>query len=203
MAGIPAQCTICGLIFVNPQLIDVGENAGITVSGIGTFCPKCGGYAFMAEGLFENAAGIMRVSNAPPRTIAIVKALQTALKASIAGAGDDEVLADLASISPEIENAIRHVRTGRDVALSVVLFAMLTTCVSNTKVSVNLDVNQLVDQFYSSVSSSGQLETPYKIMRHQEPAQKILPNRQQRRQQAHEAKKKSPKPAPPALKKRR
>src|SRR4051812_9814724 len=97
--GIPAHCNDCGAFFISP-MIGMAAGATVTLSNMGTNCPNCGGSASFLDGTFDFVGNALRISNPSPRALAILSALQEALRAANAGKPVEEAVAPLQNVSP-------------------------------------------------------------------------------------------------------
>jgi hypothetical protein len=137
---VPAHCSHCGLIFP----VNFGFVQSLTLNNVRVWCPGCKNYAHTVDGTFDFVGNAIRVSNAPPRTIAILQVLQTALSAAQKGEPDARVLDKIKDASPELAEEIQKVTASSGRSLLVVLLLMVGNCSTTTNTSLNW--NQLVDQ---------------------------------------------------------
>src|SRR4051812_4973923 len=101
MAGLPAHCANCGLVFES-AFLNVTNSESVTFQNIAVSCPRCGGMAKAIDGTFDFVGNTIKVHpGAPPRTVAILKVLQTALREAEAGA-EDKAVKTIAEKSPAL-----------------------------------------------------------------------------------------------------
>ncbi|MDI1264515.1 MAG: hypothetical protein PS018_14765 [bacterium] len=185
MAGVPAHCDNCGIVF-NSSAFEVGPAAlEVTISGIDVICPNCGSDAHLIDGTFDFVGNAIKVLAAPPRTIEILKALQAALRAAEAGEPEEKVLAHIEKESPELAKAAKTAAKGGRHLLVGALLLLAAQCSVN--VTSTLDVNELVDQVHVYVTGSSPYPTKVPPSQASPPGRKAGPNREQRRQQEHQS----------------
>jgi hypothetical protein len=193
MTGVPAHCPHCGSIFIS-SLISFGPGATLTINNVGVSCPFCGQMANAVDGTFDFVGNFVRVKNAPPRSIAILQLLQSALAAAQKGEPDAKVLDRIKTASPELAKEIQKATVAGGKPLIAVLLVLLA---GNCSMSANtsLNWNQLVDQ--ARVYATG--GDPYPGLGNS--AEKPKMNRQQRRSQERQTRKQKPPLARPHPKK--
>jgi hypothetical protein len=106
MQIVPAHCSHCGLIF----LMNFGFVQTLTLNNVRVGCPHCKNYAQTVDGTFDFIGNAIRASNAPPRTIAILQILQSALAAAQSGEPDAKVLDKIKDASPNWPRKSRRLR---------------------------------------------------------------------------------------------
>jgi DNA-directed RNA polymerase subunit RPC12/RpoP len=74
MAKPPAKCTRCGHVFP-VAAISISNSVNITLSDLGTDCPRCGGPAFVGEGTFDAEGEELKLIKGPPETKAMLERL--------------------------------------------------------------------------------------------------------------------------------
>jgi hypothetical protein len=193
MTGVPAHCPHCGRIFIS-SLIGFGPGTTLTLNNVGVSCPFCGQIANAVDGTFDFVGNLVRVQNAPPRSIAILQVLQSALIAAQKGDPDAKVLEQIQEASPELAKEIQKATvTGGRPLLPVLLLLLAGSCSTTTNTSLNW--NQLIDQ--ARVYATG--GDPYPGLVNSEEKPKM--NRHQRRSQERQTKKQPQRPEPPSSKK--
>jgi hypothetical protein len=106
MAGVPAHCPHCGRVFVS-SLINFGPGTTLTLRNVGVSCPFCRQIANAVDGTFDFVGNLIRVQNAPPRSVAILQVLQSALLAAEKGEPEAKVLGTIKEASPELAEQIQ------------------------------------------------------------------------------------------------
>jgi hypothetical protein len=189
MVGIPAHCPHCGRVFVS-SAFSFGLAATVVLENNKTNCPFCGKTADIVDGTFNFLGNVVQVTNAPPRTIAIIKVLQAALNAAQQGEPDTKVLDKIKDASPELADQIQKATVASGKPLVGLLLLLLA---GNCSIATNTspDWNQLVDQV--RVYATG--GDPYPGLGNS--AEKTKMNRHQRRSQERQTKKKLQQPEPP------
>jgi hypothetical protein len=188
MTGLPAHCSHCGLFFIS-NLFQVENSTDITFKDIGVSCPRCGKMANGIDGTFDFVENAIRVKQAPPKTLEILKALQDAVASAMAGADENTIVEELQRKSPEFaELASLTLQKSGLVSLIFLLVYLLTSCSAN--IDQTLDWNKLVDQAHVYITGSD----PYPLgeTRTQGQATDEHPqhmSKQQRRQQERQSKK--------------
>lgn len=201
MEGLPARCTRCGRTFLVPNLI--GGDVDVAVSHGNARCPSCGGLARIGDGRFAVRGRNVRPLAVPDLTQSMIDDLhRIAERARDTDITADEILAEIADVSPEFADRLREREPSRWV-LILLLVWLLKSCSLN----VTVDVNRLYDQAVSAAEghdpeqhldrlppppetptpySPGQPEFPPATMGDQPPGQ---PSRQVRRREQRLARK--------------
>jgi hypothetical protein len=143
MAGPPCKCTQCGHVFQTGQ-IEIGPNvAGVTFQGCATDCPKCGGRAHIADGTYSSTRDRLRLDVGPLKTLGIINELnRLAEKARAEHLSAEEVLAELADISPDLAKKLKSIGPWPVVGLAILLFWL----VKSFSLDLHVDVNWLIDE---------------------------------------------------------
>lgn len=95
----PAFCPSCGLIFSSP--IAVGNVTGLTLAGVRTNCPRCGGTAELPDGTYDVTEDTIHVLAGSELTRNRMLRLSEILEAARAGEmTDDETIDAVADVSP-------------------------------------------------------------------------------------------------------
>jgi hypothetical protein len=190
MQIVPAHCPHCGLIFP----VNFGYVQSLTLNNVRVGCPSCKNYAQTVDGTFDFVGNAIRVRNAPPRTIAILEVLQSALAAAQKGEADSKVLAKIKKASPELAEEIQKATVSSGTPLLALLVTLMVgNCSMTTNTSLNW--NQLIDQVWVYATKAA----PYPNLGG--PAETPKINRQQRRSQERQTKKQPQQPEPPPPKK--
>jgi hypothetical protein len=100
-----AVCKKCGLVF-NSNIISGGPNTTITISNVGTNCPRCNGDATILDGTFNfDSNGNVNLVSGPPLTRKIVSAIKTLVeKAKKESFTKEKFIEEANKISPEAGN---------------------------------------------------------------------------------------------------
>jgi hypothetical protein len=135
---IPAVCKKCGLVF-SPPAIDAENVVGLTVSGVATNCPQCGGVAQLIEGKFNVRDGLFEIISAPDMTEGVLRRLGLLLLESV-GADEepDEIANRVESESPSLARWIREV--AREWSKPVLL--LILSAIANALVTRGVDAIQ-------------------------------------------------------------
>lgn len=102
----------------------------------------------MAEGIdgtFDFVGNAIRVSNAPPRTIELLSALQGALRKAEQNKPAAEVISEIEQTSPELASAIQKKVSSTG---AHILAGLLVTLLAGCSMSTTLDLNVLLDQIH-------------------------------------------------------
>jgi hypothetical protein len=119
-------------------LINFGFVQTLTLNNVRVKCPACEKYAQTVDGTFDFVGNAIEVRNAPPRTIAILKVLQSALAAAQMGEADSKVLAKIKKASPELAEEIQKVTVSSGMSL---LALLVTLMVGNCSMTTNTSLN--------------------------------------------------------------
>lgn len=162
MAGPPARCLNpqCGYVFELTNLFGgSGPIAIIEMRGNSTRCPRCGSSAHMADGVYEYSDGTLKLKHGPPLTRSMINELAAiangARKKTIE---TEELLAEIAGVSPELADKLREHSLSYFV---IVLF--LVWLIKSVSLDITVDVNKLIDQARGTAtgnSTPSVLETP-------------------------------------------
>jgi hypothetical protein len=140
---LPAHCANCGTLFLSSYAL--GPSLGTTFRNNFDGCPNCGMMAKTIDGKFDFVDNVLKIVDAPPRTIEILRILQAALDDAQRGKPAEEVIADIEKKSPVLGSALgAAIRKWGSVALSGILLSLAASCSMNT----SLDWNQLADQVH-------------------------------------------------------
>ena len=141
MADLAVACRRCRKHFLVPNLI--GGHGGILIMrGNTTACPECGGPAEILDGDFELKNDRMIFLGGPPATKVILEGLeQIAAKARAEDLTAEEILAEVADISPELTKKLTSKKLGPAI-LILVLLLLVRSC----SLDITVDVNELIDQ---------------------------------------------------------
>jgi hypothetical protein len=97
MSGTPAKCTNCGFEFLDQKEIRIQGAAAVSLSNIALSCPKCGGAAKMADGVFSyDQFGTPTIVQALPETHLLFDRIYKALRDAKPSRSDVEALLELA-----------------------------------------------------------------------------------------------------------
>jgi plasmid stabilization system protein ParE len=144
--------------------------------------------ARMIDGTFDFIGDAITVRAAPARTIAILTALQGALRAAQGGQKETEVVDELRKASPEFAAVAQTaISKGGLHTLIVLLVLLLANC--SMKLDQTLDWNRLIDQAFQYLGGETPAGPERKEASQSEPEQPPKLSRQQRRQQERQSKK--------------
>ena len=77
---VPASCPSCRALFASRALHIGGNVKNVTLIGNKETCPFCGGWAYLADGVFDVADNILSVVAAPNVTRQMLAAFGAAVK---------------------------------------------------------------------------------------------------------------------------
>jgi len=184
--------------------IDAGVS-GITIVGCTVDCPRCGGRAVIGDGTYSNVGDELRLDAGPLSTRSIISELNRIAKnAQEKRLTTDEVLAEIADVSPELATKLKGIGSWPVVGIVLLLFWLVKSVTLDLKV----DVNWLIDQAWHIAHGQdpeSHLDTapppfpepPTPVQPKQTPfdppvlAAQMAPNRHARRRAASEAKRKA------------
>lgn len=140
MAGPPCRCSNCAFVFETP-LIEVAP--GIIIQGCAVECPRCGGPAVIGDGTYSNVRDELRLDAGPLSTRAMIDELnRIAKKAREKNFTAEEVLAEIADVSPELATKLKGLGPWPVVGIMLLLFWL----VKSVNLDLRVDVNWLIDQ---------------------------------------------------------
>ena len=162
MKGLPAHCSSCGLVFLAPNLI--GGSASVHMSGNSTNCPRCGGRAAIGDGNYqlENSrvvgfAGPAFTKLMLDRLHSVAERAKQRVKQGTAEV--EEILAEVADVSPELAQRLRSKHNLPIFVLILLLIWML----KSVELNVTVDFNHLLDQahhIYQGEDPESHLDDP-------------------------------------------
>jgi hypothetical protein len=124
MPQLPAYCPRCQIVFPSP--INVTNAKNITVRNSGTNCPRCGGYAELASGVFNATQDAIEVLSGPDSTRAIVEAFKGITERLKQGEiSKDQAIKEAEEISPKYATVLAAFTGGGATALNM-LISLLT-----------------------------------------------------------------------------
>jgi hypothetical protein len=143
MAGPPCECINCGFVF-STSLIEIGPNVtGITFQDCSVSCPKCGSLAQIGDGTYNSVGGALALIAGPSSTAKLLKQLsRIASEAHTNKLTAQEVLAEIADVSPDLANKLRGIGSWPTVGLILLLFWI----VKSVSFDLKVDFNWLIDQ---------------------------------------------------------
>jgi hypothetical protein len=153
MTGTVAQCESCGCIFDTPDLFKAAPGVTMYFEGLSTLCPLCGGYAKIGDGAYlAGPDGQLDFVAGPPLSVAMANALRSvAQRARQTGAKAEEILAEVADISPELASKLRS----RWPLPAFAIILILLWLIKSVELSVTVDLNKLIDQAYHLSEEEG------------------------------------------------
>ena len=143
MAGPPCKCTSCGFVF-STTLIEIGPNvANITFENCAVSCPKCGGIARVGDGTYTSIGEAISLLAGPSSTKSLIDELsRIAHHARKKKLTAQEVLAEIADVSPDLAAKLGGIGPWPVVGLALLLFWIVKSVTLDLKV----DFNWLIDQ---------------------------------------------------------
>ena len=143
MSGPPCKCTNCGHVFQS-GLIEIGPNvSGISFENCGVSCPQCGGMANVADGTYSSVGEHLKLIAGPLSTRQIINQLNPiAKKAQAQSLTTEEVLAEIADISPDLAKKLKSIGPWPVVGILIFLFWL----VKSVTLSLDINVNWLIDE---------------------------------------------------------
>ena len=142
MAGIPSRCNYCDLTFQS-GLIDVGPNTSVSITNVDVSCPRCGKPCQIVDGTYEAVGDLIkRVSGprGPSKFLSDVSDIAT--RARSEKLSSDDILRELADVSPEFVKKLNLGRAWPALGLILLLFWL----VRSVQFDVKVDFNWLLDQ---------------------------------------------------------
>ncbi len=150
MFSPPARCRACGSVFYSGFAADLGGCGSITLKGCKTNCPSCGGTADIIDGTFDFVGNAIRLQNPSSELIAVLTALQSALRAAQNGDIEATEAALREAPSNVAEAAILLIQRYGLRPFTFMLMFLLTSC----STEATLDVNKIVDQFHVYITGA-------------------------------------------------
>lgn len=144
MAGPPAICgnPHCAYVFEFQNMFGGPGGSRISLKGNSTRCPKCGSAAAIGDGEYQYSGGTLTLLDGPPLTRAMLERLSDiALAAKRQSIEVEQLLAEVADVSPELANTLRS----RGLPLFVAVLVLIWLFKSFT-LNITVDVNRLIDQ---------------------------------------------------------
>lgn len=130
MALIPAYCFKCQIAFESNG-ISISNSRNITISGGGTNCPNCGGFAPWASGTFSERGRGLEVISGPPLTHLIVATFRDIAERAESGKiSKKQALSEAKKAAPELAPIFEKFSDRRIsiAALLLTIIAMLQQC---------------------------------------------------------------------------
>lgn len=153
MQALPAYCSQCKLIFPAQGIGGAGGGTA-TFRGNKENCPRCGFLADVADGTFAFDEGIVRLIKGSSWTRQQMAMMERAYR-DLAEKKEvtPGVLDVLAKVSPDLGTAANAVtgKYGVGVFAAITLMLLLSRC----NLNVDIDVNDMVRQYYEQQSVSG------------------------------------------------
>ena len=143
MAGLPCKCINCGFVF-STSLIETGPKVtGVTVQGCSVSCPRCAGVALVGDGTYNSVDDTLTLMAGPSSTAQLLGQLRRiaadARKNKLTG---QEVLAEIADVSPDLAKKLNVIGSWPAVGLILLLFWI----VKSVSFDLKVDFNWLIDQ---------------------------------------------------------
>lgn len=159
MAGVPAYCRHCGTVYIS-RAIDIEFSSNIRLSGNTDTCPNCGRRAYLVDGVFNEFGRGLELVSGPQLTKDILRQFADLIER----AGNNEIsVSELeqqaAALDPQLGEAIKQIRavSGFPIVILLLILAALKSC--NFNINVNVDLNQLWDQ-WSQETEQGEIYVP-------------------------------------------
>jgi hypothetical protein len=128
---------------------------GLHLRGNVETCPRCGGLANIADGVFDIAGDVVTAVTAPRMTTAMLAALSSALrKAYEEKKQPEEVAKDVEVIDPALAALIR-----KNVGFWPLVVILVMLAIKSCSLNIALDANRLLDQLLN-VSSPAVFSSP-------------------------------------------
>lgn len=126
-----------------------GSTNRVGLFGTSTTCPRCGGRANIGSGRYRVNAGEVEIISGLPSTFELFEALREVVdrakaKAKQGTAQAEEILAEVADVSPELANKLRAKHTFP----VFVLILLLVWLIKSVELKIDIDLNHLIDQAY-------------------------------------------------------
>jgi len=142
---IPALCSSCGALFASRAFNISGNVKNLTLSGNKETCPFCGGWADIADGVFDVADNVLSIVSAPNITKQMLGAFGAAVKKAYEVKKPPEELAkEVEKIDPSFGEIIR--KSGSNKKFYLVSLLLIVAAIKSCNVDVKLDANRLIDQ---------------------------------------------------------
>jgi hypothetical protein len=143
MAGAPAKCNDCGHIFESTA-IQASSNVKIAISGMSTNCPKCGGTAPFVEGTLRYPnVGMVEPVIAPPLSREIIEKLKRMAESlKVDESSEEEVIAQVTAISPELAKTITPYVKRRGILFVIFVITWIIAHINfETSVKTNIEID--------------------------------------------------------------
>lgn len=141
MVSPPALCELCGCVFA-AHGFDV-NGTGMILAGLGVICPHCGGNARVLDGIYSNEAGSLKVDHGSSFTRAVADQLNSiAQKAREQKLRPDEILAEVAEVSPELAERLKK----QFPLPAFVIILVLIWLIKSVNLEIDIDLSRLIDQ---------------------------------------------------------
>lgn len=125
MPEVPAICDACGLVFGSGMVFENARN--ITLSGNRAQCPRCGAWGRIPDGVYNAFDRTLELVTGPARTVADLKALQSALLSMRARqAKTEDIAAEIKRVAPELETSLLPQTRSELYAFLALIIAALT-----------------------------------------------------------------------------
>jgi hypothetical protein len=149
MAGLPAHCSKCGLTFLTPDWF--AGSASIQMTGNTINCPRpgCGGLAMIGDGIYNLRDSRIAGVDGPPLAMQMLERLRgvadrARIRAKQGTAEAEQILAEVADVSPELAEKLRANHS----VPAFVLILILIWLIKSVELNVTVDLNHFFDQAY-------------------------------------------------------
>ena len=155
---VVCKCQSCGFEFIQSQLF--GGSAKVTITGSGTNCIKCGGFAAILDGTYTIQNSTLLAVEGPDITVQVALRLG-AIWEKVKEDADisvSEILSEIAGVSPEL--AAKIGKKGFGVFGILMLLFWL---IKSVQLNLTLDINKLIDQAQGYEQNQEMLQQPEDI----------------------------------------
>ncbi len=145
MPRVPAFCPTCYLLFPSGLVVAEGGSVGLFDSV--TNCPRCGGEANFANGIYEAAGNILKITQDPNFKTELLAGLAGIFHNPVESDEELEKAAEAAEkIHPGFGELVRLAYKKKMWAVFAAFLYAVSQCSANINFDVSLNANQLFDQ---------------------------------------------------------
>ena len=149
MPRVPAFCPNCRFLF--GSVVVVAEGASVGLFNTTTNCPKCGGDADFADGIYEAVGDLLKLTQDPKFKAELLDRLSEILERPVGSEDEVEASARAAeALHPGLGDLVR--RAYKKGIWVVFALYMLSKC--DLTLDVTLDINQIIEQIQEISSES-------------------------------------------------
>lgn len=140
----------------------------VQLTNVRVTCPQCGSVARVGDGIYRYANDYLTLKDGPLLTRQMLAQLESiAERAKKIPADSEQILAEVASVSPELAEKLRS----KGMSYFVVVL-ILIWLVKSVNVNVTVDLNQLIDQ----ATGAAETHDPSELLDAPLPSQPVEPN---------------------------